>query len=91
MSCSKFHSAIFFTALLYIRVISFHFQSHIFVFSYSNERLHRSMFLYSVQDSSYQLGTNRSHCNHSPEIMVLHDLRHLLFMFHLVGFHTLRY
>ena len=47
-------------------------------------------FPWSLQESFYLLGTNRLYHNQSPKIMVL-PLQHLLFMFHLVEFHPLRY
>ena len=46
-------------------------------------------FILSLQDSFYQLRKNCSYHNQSPEIMVLHDLCHLIF--ELVEFHPLYY
>ena len=46
-------------------------------------------FILSIQDSFSQLGTNRLHHNQSPEVLMLHDLCHLLSVFHLVEFHML--
>ena len=47
MSCSKFHSAILFTLLLCIRVISFRFSiPYELLFSHSNARLRHSIFYF---------------------------------------------
>ena len=48
------------------------------------------VFLWSLQESFCKFIKNHFHPNQSPKILVL-PFQHLLFVFHLVGFHPLHY
>ena len=61
---------------------SFRIQTHAYVSKF---------FPQSLQDSYYQLGKNCLHHNQSPEILVLHNLWQLLFVFYLVECNPLSY